>query len=76
MHFRLLFNALKEQPRALRHAPLTNIQKNLQRIFAILYFVRSFFECLFLQRFILHSFLTKLFRILLYIFVYLIKMTI
>ena len=46
---------IKEQPRALRHAPLTNIQKSLQRIFATLYFVRSFFEHSFLQRFILRA---------------------
>ena len=61
MRSRLLFNALQEQPRALRHAPLTNIQKSLQRIFAPLYFVRSFFDYLFLQRFTLHSFFDYLF---------------
>ena len=38
---------IKEQPRALCHAPLPNIQKSLQRIFATLYFVRSFFDYLF-----------------------------
>ena len=37
------------------HPPLTNIQKCLQRIFATLYFVRSFFDDLFLQRFILSA---------------------
>ena len=58
---RLLFNALQEQPRALRHALPTNMQKCLQRIFATLYFVRNFFDCLFLQRFILHSFFESLF---------------
>ena len=42
MRSRLLFNALQQQPRALRHAPLPNTQKNQQRIFATLYFVRSF----------------------------------
>ena len=52
MRSRLLFNALQEQPRALRHVPLPNIQKSQQRIFATLYFVRSFFYYLFLQRFI------------------------
>ena len=43
MRYRLFFNPLYEQPRALCHAPLANIQKCLQRIFATLYFVRSFF---------------------------------
>ena len=52
MRYRLFFNALYEQPRALCHAPLTNIQKCLRRIFATLYFVRSFFDDLFLQWFI------------------------
>ena len=52
---RLVFNALQEQPRALCRAPLPNIQKSLQRIFATLYFVRSFFDYLFLQRFILRA---------------------
>ena len=55
MRYRLFFNALYEQPRALCHAPLTNIQKYLQRIFAMLYFVRSFFDDLFLQRFVLRA---------------------
>ena len=55
MRYRLFFNDLYEQPRALCHAPLTNIQKCLQRIFATLYFVRSFFDDLFLQRFILRA---------------------
>ena len=54
----LVFNALQEQPRALRHAPLPKIQKSEQRNFATLYFVRSFFDYLFLQRFTLRSFLT------------------
>ena len=90
MRSRLVFNALQEQPRALRHAPLTNIQKSLQLIFATLYFVhsffdylflqlftlRSFFDYLFLQRFILRSFFDYLCRLWLRIFVYLIKMTI
>ena len=58
MRSRLVFNALQEQPRALCHAPLPNIQKSLQRIFATVYFVRSFFDYLFLQRFILRVFLT------------------
>ena len=43
---------IKEQPRGLCHAPLPNIQNSLQRIFATLYFVRSFFDYLFLQQFI------------------------
>ena len=34
---------IKEQPRALHHAPLTNIRKCLLRIFAALQFKRSFF---------------------------------
>ena len=51
MRYWLFFNALYEQPRALCHAALTNIQKCLQRIFATLYFVRNFFDDLFLQRF-------------------------
>ena len=55
IRYRLFFNALYEQPRALCHAPLTNIQKCLQRIFATLYFVHSFFDDLFLQRFILRA---------------------
>ena len=59
----LLFNALQEQPKALRDASLTNVQKSLQRIFATLYFVRSFFDHLFLQRFILRSFFDYLFRL-------------
>ena len=42
---------IKEEPRALRHAPLTNIQKCLLRIFATVHFVRTFFDHLFLQRF-------------------------
>ena len=46
---------IKEQPRALCHDPLPNIQKSLQRIFATLYFVRSFFDYLFLQQFILRA---------------------
>ena len=45
----------KEQPRALCHAPLPNIQKGLHRIFATLYFARSFFDYLFLQRIILRA---------------------
>ena len=49
MRYRLFFNALYEQPRALCHASLTNMQKCLQRIFATLYFVRSFFDDLFLN---------------------------
>ena len=89
MRSRLLFNALQEQPRALRHAPLTNIQKSLQRIFAMLYFVRSFFDYLFfqrftwrgffvyfLQRFILRSFFKRFISTLTKYFLYLIKMTI
>ena len=55
MRYRLFFNPLYEQPRALCHAPLANIQKCLQRIFATLYFVRSFFDDLFLQQFILRA---------------------
>ena len=55
MRYRLFFNALYKQPRALCHASLTKIQKCLQRIFATLYFVRSFFDDLFLQRFILRA---------------------
>ena len=46
---------IKEQPRALCHAPLPNIQKSLQRIFATLYFVCSFFDHLFLQQIILRA---------------------
>ena len=46
---------IKEQPRVLCHAPLTNIQKCLQRIFATPYFVRSFFDDLFLQQFNLRA---------------------
>ena len=61
MRSRLLFNAVQEQPRALRHAPLPNIQKSQQRIFATLYFVRSFFDYLFLQRFTSRSFFDYLF---------------
>ena len=61
MRSRLFFNALQEQPRALCHAPLPNIQKSQQRIFATLYFVRSFFDYLFLQQFTLHSFFDYLF---------------
>ena len=90
MRSRLVINALQEQPRALRHAPLPNIQKSQQRIFATLYFVRSFFDYLFLQQFtlrsffdylflqqfILHRFFDYLFRLWLYIFVHSIKMTI
>ena len=34
---------IKEQPRALNHAPLTNIRKSLDRSFATVYFVHSFF---------------------------------
>ena len=52
---RSLKKRIKEQLRALCHAPLTNIQKCLQRIFATLYFVRSFFDDLFLQQFILRA---------------------
>ena len=61
MRSQLLFNALQEQPRALRHAPLTNKQQCLQRIFATLYFVRSCFDYLFLHRFTLRSFFDYLF---------------
>ena len=61
MGSRLLFNALQEQPRALRHAPLPNIQKSQQRIFATLYFVRSFFGYLFLQQFTSRSYFDYLF---------------
>ena len=89
------FNAFYEQPRALCHAPVTNIQKCLQRIFATVYFARSFFDYPFLQQFILRQFFliakinsqkslhkkflhiyfcTSFFCI--FIFVYLIKMTI
>ena len=46
---------IEEQSRALRHAPLTNIQKCLQRIFATLYFACSFFDYLFLTQFILRA---------------------
>ena len=46
---------IKEQLKALCHAPLPNIQKSLQRIFATLYFVRGFFDYLFLQQFILRA---------------------
>ena len=63
MRFRLLFNALQEQPRALRHAPLPNTQKSQQRFFATLQFVRIFFDDLFLQRFTLRSFFDYLFRL-------------
>ena len=42
---------IKKQPRVLRHAPLTNIQKCLLRSFATAHF--SFFDYLFLQRIIL-----------------------
>ena len=55
MRSRLVFSALQEQPRAICHAPLPNAQKSQQRIFATLYFVRSFFDYLFLQRFILRA---------------------
>ena len=58
LNSRLVFNALQKQPRALRHAPLPKMQKSQQGIFAMLYFVRSFFDYLFLQRFTLRSFLT------------------
>ena len=61
MRSRLVFNALQEQPRALCHAPPPNIQKNQQRIFAMLCFVRSFFNYLFLQWFTLRSFFDNLF---------------
>ena len=43
---------IKEQPRALCHAPLTNIQKSPRRIFATFIFVRSFSDYLLLQLFI------------------------
>ena len=56
MRYRLFFNVLYEQPRALCHAPPTTIQKYLQRIFAMLYFARSFFDYPFLQQFILRQF--------------------
>ena len=46
---------IKEQPKALCHAPLPNIQKSQQRIFATLYFVRSFSDYLFLQQFTLSA---------------------
>ena len=46
---------IKEQPRALCPAPIPNIQKSQQRIFAMLNFVRSFFDYLFLQRFIFRA---------------------
>ena len=52
---------IKEQARALCHAPLPNIQKSLQRIFATLCFLRSFFYYLFLQRFTLRGFFNYLF---------------
>ena len=46
--------SIKEQPRALRHAPLTNMQKSLLHIFVTVYFVRSFFfDYLFLSLFFL-----------------------
>ena len=46
---------IKEQPSELCHAPLPNIQKSLQSIFASLYFVRSFFDYSFLKQFILRA---------------------
>ena len=61
MRSRLVFNALQEQPRAFCHSPLPNMQKSQQRIFATLYFVRSFFDYLFLQWFTLRSFFDYLF---------------
>ena len=66
----LLFNALQEQRKALRHAPLTNIQKCLQRIFATLYFVRSFFDYLFLKRFILFAIFFSIYFDFDYVFLY------
>ena len=70
MRSRLVFSALQEQPRALRHAPLPNTQKSLQRIFATLYFVRSFFDYLFLQRFILRAAFLTIYFASDYIFLY------
>ena len=58
MRSQLVFSALQEQPRALRHAPLPNTQKSQLRIFATLYFVRSFFDYLFLQGLFCAVFLT------------------
>ena len=72
MRSRLLFNALQEQPRVLRHAPLPNIQKFsnaflqrciLRAVFLTIYFCYGllcavFLTIYFLQRFILRSFLT------------------
>ena len=52
---------IKEQPRALRHAPPANVQKFQQRIFAALNLVCSFFDYLFLQRFTLRSLFNNLF---------------
>ena len=77
MRSQLIFNELQEQSKALRHAPLTNIQKSLQRIFATLCFVRSFFGLfIFVMIYFAHNLFDYLFQFLLYIFVYLIKMTI
>ena len=72
---RLLFNALQEQPRALRHAPRPNIQK-VSRGFSQRFILCAFFNNLFSQRFIWRSFFDYLFRLGLYIFAHLIKMTI
>ena len=91
----MLLERIKEQPRAhqraaeaLRHAPLTNTQKSLLRIFVKLFFVRSFLTIYFCNSLLCAVFLTiyfyngsfcaqffdYLFR-LDYIFAYLIKMT-
>ena len=61
---------MKKLPRAFRHAPLTNIQKYLQRIFVTLYFARSFFDWLFLQRFIMRAVFLTVYFDFDYIFLY------
>ena len=87
---RLLLERIKEQPTALRHAPLTNIQKSLsafmQRfilcaVFLTIYFCKSllcavFWLFVFARVYFARSFFEYLFRFWLYIFVYLIKITI
>ena len=74
---RLLLERIKEQPRAHQRAAesalsrsITKYTKNLQRIFATLYFVRSFFDYLFLQRFILRAVFLTIYFDCDYIFLY------
>ena len=61
MHSRLLFNALQKQPIALCHAPLTNIQKSLQRIFATIFLCAIFLTIYFTTVYLAQCFLLYLF---------------